>query len=69
MKIILTSLYMHSDTFIPSSDSKSGAWPSGNLRFEQSYNIHSPMFESCDDQCEISVQINQQISQDQKLIS
>ena len=55
---------MHSDTFISSSDSKSGVWPSGNLRFEQLYNIHSQMFESCDDPCEFSVQINQ-TSQDQ----
>jgi hypothetical protein len=28
IKIILVSLYMNLDTFIPSSDSKSGAWPS-----------------------------------------
>ncbi len=31
----LTSLYIDSDAFISSSDYKSGAWPSGNLRFEQ----------------------------------
>ena len=31
MKIMSTSLYMDLDTFISSSDYKSGAWPSGNL--------------------------------------
>ena len=68
MNFMLTSLYIDFDTFISSSDYKSGAWPSGNLRFEQSYNSrHSPMFESCDDPYEFSVQINQ-LSQDQKFM-
>ena len=62
----MTSLYMHSDTFIPSSDYKSGAWPSGKLRLEQIDNqtLYTPMFESCNDQCEFSVKLNK-TSQDQ----
>lgn len=57
---------MHSDTFISSSDYKSGAWPSGKLRFEQidNHTLYTLMFETYNDQCEFSVKLNK-TSQDQ----
>lgn len=54
MKIISMSLYMDLDVFISSSYHKSGAWPSGKLRFEQVWSIKHSMV-TCSNPATISV--------------